>query len=259
MPGRRVFAKPKVKRNRRYKKSSLSKNTTRAIQSIVNKQINRVVETKETTIPSAVNVGLPHNNIYIVNNSGGSVLNPFHTIQGVQDQMSGLGNRIGDQISVRGLLIKGMLEGALQRSKVHFKIMLIRGSKGDSFARADIFKNNTNNKLLDQLNVERYKIIASTTFNVSAPNSVGSAVGATGVPTAGVFGRTGNRLFKMWIPGKMFGSRGVVKYENSSTTQVRTYDYRLVILAYDWYGTPQDVNNVGILNELYTKLYFKDA
>ena len=69
----------------------------------------------------------------------------------------------------------------------------------------------------------------------------------------------GTKVFKMWIPGRKFGTYGSVQYENASTTQVKFYDYRLVILAHDWYGTPQDVNNVGKINELYCKIYFKDA
>ena len=70
---------------------------------------------------------------------------------------------------------------------------------------------------------------------------------------------SGTKVFKMWIPGRKFGTYGSVQYENGSTSQVKFYDYRVCILAYDWYGTAQDINNVGKINEFYSKIYFKDA
>lgn len=213
----------------------------------------RMIETKEGCIVLA-NVSLPHNNTYLWN------VNPIAAGYGTGDPMdNNVGNRIGDQITIRGISAKFFVEAALGRSKVNFRIMLLKGARGATFTRADIYKGMTGNKMIDQLNTEKYTVLAQKTFNVSASNFVGQTVGATGIPgTATAAGMTGNKIVKFWIPGKKFGRGGNIQYEQGTTTP-KFYDYRWVIVAYDWYGTPQDVNNVGLINEGYCKMYFKDA
>jgi len=219
------------------------------------KRLSAMIETKESTQVSGTNLSLPHNNVYETG------INPFVTNIGAQDPMSGTGNRIGDKISVRGLLIKGFMENALNRSKVNYRIMLVRGAKGETFNRANLFKGIVGNKIIDQLNTERFTIVASTKFNINCANGAASSVGATGVPAVDPIYNVGigTKAWSMWVPGRKFGRMGTITYENASTSQVKFYDYRIVIIAYDWYGTPQDVNNVGKINDMYTKLYFKDA
>ena len=112
------------------------------------------------------------------------------------------------------------------------------------------------------INTERYTVVWQTKFNVTPPNAVAASVST--IPPDGTtvnanIGITGNRIINAFIPGRKFGRDGTIRYENSSTAQVKFYDYRLVVLAYDWFGTPQDVNNVGRINELYTCIYYKDA
>ena len=51
----------------------------------------------------------------------------------------------------------------------------------------------------------------------------------------------------------------MITYENASPNQVKFYDYRLCCVAYDWYGTPQDLNTVGFVNDGFVKIYYKDA
>jgi len=243
-----------VGRQMRAKRGRLSLATlTRSV-----KRINSMVETKESCQVTGANISLPHNNIY---NTG---INPFVVTLGTGDPMAGTGNRIGDCISVRGLLIKGFLENAISRPKVHYRIMLLRGAKGETFDRTSIFKGIVGNKIIDQMNPERFTVVAQKKFTINCSSSAPSTVSATGVPLSGISSGTdtagtGSRAFSMWVPGRKFGRLGTIRYENASTSQVKFYDYRIVILAYDWYGTPQDVNNVGKINEMYAKLYFKDA
>jgi len=216
-------------------------------------RLNRMIETKESAQTQTVATALPHNNTALMS------INPFITTFGTGDQMAGTGNRIGDSVSVRGLLIKGFLENSLSRSHVHYRIWLLRGAKGETFTRNTIFKGIVDNKIIDQMNTERFTVVASKRLTIDATNAIAASVSANGVPSiSGAAGISG-RPFSMWIPGKKFGRSGNIKYEDASTSQVKFYDYRLVILAYDWYGTPQDVNNVGLVNSLYSKLYYKDA
>jgi len=216
-------------------------------------RLNRMIETKESAQTQTVATALPHNNVALMS------INPFITSFGTGDQMAGTGNRIGDCISVTGVLIKGFLENSLSRSHVHYRIWLLRGAKGETFNRSTIFKGIVDNKIIDQMNTERFTVVASKRLTIDASNAIAASVSANGVPSiSGAAGISG-RPFSMWIPGKKFGRSGNLKYEDASTSQVKFYDYRLVILAYDWYGTPQDVNNVGLVNSLYTKVYYKDA
>jgi len=259
MPFRRKYRPGRAGRlGPKYVKSKLGKRRRSSVFGGVSKRLKRVERTMETK-ESTFNLGnqqVPHNNVYIW---GANIL---ETNNGAGDPMSGLGSRIGDQLTLKGLAATFFVEASLERSKVHFRIMLLRGARGATFNRADIFKGMSGNKMIDQLNTEKYTVVAQKRFNVSASNAVASAIPVlpgTGVPTASTpAGITGNKIVKFWIPGRKFGRGGVIKYENISGN-VKFYDYRWVILAYDWYGTAQDINNVGFINEAWSKMYFKDA
>lgn len=159
------------------------------------------------------------------------------------------------------MAIKAFFEGALQRSKVYFRVMLVKFARADAPTRATLFKGDSGNKMLDVVNTERYTIVWQKIFNVSPPNPPPNSVAEPGGQASpGVLsGITGNRIIKAWIPGSKFGRGGNVQYENQSPNNVKFFDYRIYVLAYDWYGTPQDVNNVGKINSMFTKVYFKDA
>lgn len=220
-----------------------------------------MIETKHGQWTSGNNIALPHNNILVITKDDGGVLNPFQSSQGVGDPMSGNNfQRIGDKITIRGMRVTGFFEGALSRSKVYFRVMLIRGAKGETFNRANLFRNVSDNKMLDMMNTERFTVVWQKIFTVSPPNPGAATVNAAGEPaTQAPSGVTGNKIIRAWIPGRKFGPGGTIRYEDASQTQVKFYDYRFVVLAYDWYGTPQDANNVGRINEFYSMLYYKDA
>ena len=103
MPARKSFVKPRrtLKYARNYKKykSNLTKGQRKVVRAIVKKQMNTVIETKESTRTSTANANMPHNNTYIVQDVGGGNLNPFTLALGTGDPMAGSsGNRIGDSI-----------------------------------------------------------------------------------------------------------------------------------------------------------------
>lgn len=239
------------------------KATNYAIVTKVN-NLYKMIETKHFTWRTSANVSLAHNNVTIVQQQSGGDLNPFRSALATDDPMGVGGSRIGDSVAVRGLMIRGFFENALERGKVYYRVMLVKCAKGDTPNRANLFTSDSDNKMIDQVNNERFTIIAQKTFNIKTSNGAGNTVAPAGYAydsnaPENIITGIGTRTFKMWIPGTKFGSKGVVKFENASQTQVKFFDYRICIVAYDWYGTPQDVNNVGKINELYTKLYFKDA
>jgi len=226
--------------------------------------IGRAVETKEsqeransgTTIQNCA-----HNNILVVQNIGrSSVFNMFFLNNGTGDPMeANQGSRIGDQILLKGVSIKMFLENPIDRCNTHYRIMVVRGAKGETFDRTTLFKNKSANKMMDVINTERFTIIAQKIVNLRASNGTASAISLTGVPGNSVNAGNATRLVTMWIPGSKFGRGGNIQYENGSASQVKFYDYRICILAYDWYGTPQDANTVGKVNDLIATCYYKDA
>lgn len=270
---RAVPYKKRVARARRLGRTGMAGMLRASLRPTVAQRVNaltRMIETKESSRTGTINLGLEHNQIIVFGSYNQadyprtlvSVCNPFSTAQAADDPMGGVGGRIGDQISVKGLMIMAFLENALSRSKVFYRIMLLRGAKGETFDRATIFKGSSNNKMIDQVNNERFSIVAQKIFTVQCSNQAPNGVTASGTGSQNSVqdvGMNSGRVIKMWIPGYKFGRNGNVQYENGSPTQVKFYDYRICILAYDWYGTPQDVNTVGRVNEMYTKLYYKDA
>lgn len=229
------------------------------MRQIARREFNRHVETKEGQWKSPLNITCNHNNLIVVTASGGGSLNPFATSSfGATDPMvAGQFVRIGDQITVKGLKIVGFFENALERAKVWYRLLLLKCPRGQTIDKTTLFKGDSDNKMIDVINTETFTIVAQKTFTIECSNNAPTAVGVTGVPTGGTPAGQGTRIVKMWIPGKAFGRGGVLKYENGASVP-KFFDYRVVLVTYDWYGTP-DTNQVGRINELYTKVYFRDA
>jgi hypothetical protein len=249
----------------RAKKARVSGRTGYANIMRVSNQVRaltRMIETKEAQWTSTANVSLPHNNTYVVQGVGGA-LNPLRCTNGSDDPMGGnSGSRIGDKITLKGIAIRGMLENAYGRSKVYFRIMLVKCPRGITPDRASpLFKGCSSNKMIDTVNTEKFSILWQQIFTITTANPAPTGVvpNINGVPSGGTPAGIGTKLFKAWIPGSKFGRGGTVTYEDTSSINPKFFDYRIVILCYDWYGTPADINNVGVLNEMYTKMYFKDA
>lgn len=227
------------------------------------RRLNSMIETKEITRKTAANVGLAHNKVHNVADVSGGNLNIFRIAIGASDYMEpgDYPNRIGDKISVKGVKVMAFFENSIDRSKVHYRFLLLKCAKGDQPTLATLFKGDSGNKMIDQINTERYSIVWSKRFNIQQSNPGSSSVSVAGVPTSdGALGGQGTRVIKAWIPGKKFGRYGNVQYENNSS-QPKFFDYQFVIVPYDWYGSPSGIvdTNVGKLNEMYTKVYFKDA
>lgn len=231
-------------------------------------RINRMIETKEVTHQFSPNQAMPHNlTVQLADNDSVTNMNIFRLGQGAADtdiHAAAPNNRIGDSIAIKGVKLRFFLENSLGRSKVYYRIMLLRAPRGDASLntttlRSALFKGRTNNKMLDGIDTKRYRVIWQTQCTVQPTNPQALTVGVTGVPATGTPAGTASKIVSAWIPGYKFGRSGVIQYEQGSASLVKFYDYIVVFVAYDWFGTPQDVNNVGQLNEGYSTVYFKDA
>ena len=230
-----------------------------------------MIETKSGVWNSGNNIGLPHNKLFIIQapGNGGPFLNCLQTNQGIHDDQGNgsNSNRIGDKVTVKGVMFTGMFENSYDRPKVFYHFMLLKCARGDLPDIDKLYQFNSTNRLIDQINTERYTIVAQRKFTISASNAAPSLANAlNGAPEESDFTSVKNagiasRLFKLWIPGKKFGNRGMVHYDERGTA-CKFFDYVPVIMTYDWFGTPSSdlvTNNVGRINSLYSKVYFKDA
>lgn len=213
----------------------------------------RMIETKETTVTNSSNSALDHNELTLLSN-------PFTINQGNTDPMSGTGTRVGDRITVKGCLFTGMVECALNRPKVFVRIMLVKAGRNDDPTTAILFKGDSGNKMIDQVNTDRFTLLYNKTFTVETSNApTAVTVNVDGSVATGNPGGIGTRMFKCWVPGYKFGKGGNVQFEDGSTSQPKFFTYRWCMLVYDWYGTPELTTTVAKLNSAYTKLYYKDA
>lgn len=231
------------------------------MKQIAQTAINKNVETKTSVYTVSDGIEIAHNNFVTLDNV------VLKTSPGPLDPTTNnADNRIGDTINLRGVAMKMMFELNERFSNVTFRILVVKCAKGDAPTRATLFNGLSGNKMLDTLNTERYTILATKQFKISAPNT-GSTVsdGAGGPPQPSGFGNPvsatfsrATRIVKLWIPGKKFSRSGKIIYENGSS-QPKFFDYHVVVYAYSNYTTLQDVWNVGRVNDYVKVMYYKDA
>lgn len=254
--GRRLKLKGYIPRKRQAIGSGIRQMQTQIAR------LTSTIETKQAQWKTGANVAFVHNVVTVLQNSAGGSLNPIRTSTGVDDPMvSNSGSRIGDQITIKGLKMVFMFENALDRAKVFYRVMLVRCPRGqDPNVGNGFLQGNSDNRMLDSVNTEKFTVLWQTSFNVQTSNNAPQSVSGTGVPATATLAGLGTKIIKAWVPGKAFGKGGILRYENGST-EAKFYDYRIAVLVYDWFGTPAPpaINNVGRLNEMYCKLFFKDA
>ena len=103
----------------------------------------------------------------------------FATDASTGDPMVGTGGRIGDEITLKGVMFKMMIELEIRFSDVTARLMLIKRAKGDTPTRATLFAGLSGNKMIDQINKERYTIVAQKYVKMKASNrgTFGAEVG----------------------------------------------------------------------------------
>lgn len=233
------------------------------IQRVVKAYLNKKVETKRSNTTSTDGQDIGHNNFVYVDS------NILITTQGITDPTAtNTANRIGDEIDLKGVAFKIMLENNHRYPDVTFRIMVIKSAKGDVPTTATLFNGLSGNKMMDTFNNERYTLLFSKYVKVKSPN-LGSNAAVGGVPYAGsglYTGSTdatttpGTRIVKFYIPGKKFvGKNSIVRYENG-TSQVKFHDYTVLIYAYSSIATSDALGwVVGKVNEYIKIMYYKDA
>ena len=242
---------PIYNRPRTLKKIGL--NVKKAIKS----ELSMQVETKASCQSSSDGQQILHNNFIT------RTANLLTTSQGTSDNASNSSlNRVGDEILVKGVSIKMMLELNERYSVGTFRVLVVKAAKGDAPTKSTLFTGLSGNKMIDTINSERYTVVASKTVVI---RQTSTAIDPQGVQTIGSGFAVGTstvsratRIIRMWIPGAKFGRNGKVKYESGST-QVKFFDYHLLVYSYSNYDSAETVFNVGRVNDEVIQMFYKDA
>jgi len=84
------------------------------------------------------------------------------TTQGTLDPTNtNISCRLGDEISLKGVTFKLMLEENERYIDVTFHIMLVKSAKGDIPTLPTLFNGLSGNKMLDTFNNERFSLLFS--------------------------------------------------------------------------------------------------
>jgi len=265
MPPKRKYSNVKRATAKKYGTSVGKANiAARTIQAAVKRVLNRNIETKKSNTTSTDGTAISHNSFINVDSK------VLATTQGTSDPANNsTNNRIGDEINLKGVAFKMMLENNNRYSDVTFRILVIKSAKGDTPTTATLFNGLSGNKMMDTLNNERYTVIFSKYVKVKQGNagSLGTSSLGAGYIGSGVYQATSDsvlsvstRIVKFYIPGyKFVGKNGIVRYENQSD-QVKFFDYNVLIFAYAAGATSEALSwQVGTLNEYIKIMYYKDA
>lgn len=224
--------------------------------------MSSTVETKHANYTSTDGVEIFHNNFVTLDNA------VLKTTPGPFDPtLNNADCRIGDEINLRGVKVKMMIELNERYTDVTHRLLVVKCAKGDTPTRDTLFNGLSGNKMIDTINTERYSILASKVFKIKAGNSgtyggyhqlppVSDGLNKQAVSEITIQRQT--RIVKMWIPGKKFRKNGKIQYEQGSS-QPKFFDYHVVLYAYSNYTTAQDIYYVSRVNDYVKTMYYKDA
>lgn len=266
MPPKRRYNNARRKTAKKYGvKAKVANASASKIQAVVRRMLNKQIETKNAVLSSSDYQQISHNNFIAL--ESGSLLG---MTQGVQDNnVSNSQVRIGDEITLKGVAIRMMLELNERYSDVSYRILCVKHAKGDTPTKATLFNGLSGNKMLDTIDRERYSIlyekwgkIKNDTMSGGAGASQDSSIAE---PSTGIykgfniytFSRV-TKIVKFWLPAKKLQQK-VVKYENNSG-QVKFFDYSILIYAYSNFTTSEVLGyNVLAVNDYVKQIYFQDA
>jgi len=271
---------PKVKRPYYKKRRTIAKKygttvkkanaSASVIQAMVKRTLFKHAETKHSQSDISDYQQIEHNSFK--NIFPNNILN---TTPGVNDPTQGnTQNRIGDKITLLKCSIRMMLELNERYTDVTYRIIVTKSARGDTPTINTLFKGLSGNKMLDEINYERYSVIYQKWGKIKAGNlGANSVAGGTAFTGSGLYdagsgygqflGRS-TKIVKIDIDGKKFAKDGIIQYEGpANSTLQKFFDYNVFIYAYSNYSTiaPTSVTagyNVLAVNDAFVRLDFKD-
>lgn len=238
-----------------------------ALQAAVRRTLFKNAETKNSQYSGSDYQQIGHNNFIII-----APNNLLTTSQGFTDpENANIANRIGDQITLSKIDFRMMIELNERFSDVTYRIILVKSAKGDVPTNANLFVGLSGNKMLDNLNRERFTILYQKWGKIinkgqsggrAAAEDVTATALATGMYTSGspnfLFSRA-TKLIKFSLPGTKFAKNGIIQYEAGNSPQQKFFDYNLLVYAYSNFSTSEAISyNVLAVNDYFHRLSYKD-
>jgi len=272
---KRAYNNKKRQTAKKYNTTPKKANVSAAkIQAAVRRVIYKHAETKMSQSDISDYQQVQHNSF--INIFPNNILN---TTPGVNDPTQGnTQNRIGDKISLLKCKIRMMLELNERYSDVTYRIIITKSARGDTPTINTLFKGLSGNKMLDEINYERYTVIFQKWGKIKAPPlSVGRSAAqdtTTTEPSTGIYYNNSvsganflsraTRIIKIDIDGKKFAKDGIIQYEGPANGNLQKFfDYNVFVYAYSNYNTlaPTGITsgyNVLAVNDAYVQLAYKD-
>jgi len=236
------------------------------IQAMIRRTLYKEAETKNSQSDISDYQQIQHNSF--INIFPNNILN---TTPGVNDPTQGnTQNRIGDKITLLKCSLRMMLELNERYSDVTYRIIITKSARGDTPTINTLFKGLSGNKMLDDINYERYSVIYQKWGKLKAPNlSMGTGTAQDGT-SSGVYYVSDNRqsratrILRIDIPGSKFAKGGIIQYEGpANSTLQKFFDYNVFVYAYANYNVlaPTGLTagyNVLAVNDAFVRLHFKD-
>ena len=261
---RRPMKKKKFRGPQRQKTGQMAAK----VKKIVRKVLNRNMETKQSVYSSNDGTEIVHNSFITMDSD------ILSTSQGTGESMtSSTSNRIGDEISLKSVRLKFMVELNERYTDVTCRLLIVKKAKGDTLNTSTLFAGLSTNKMIDNINTERFTILSSKTFKLMAGNAgtlqnmQGGGSGFWGVAASSanqgsVLSRA-TKIVSLTIPAKKFTRNGKIQYENG-TSQPKFFDYHAVLYAYSNWSTTESILvggpwNVARLNDYVKIINYTDA
>jgi len=272
MPPKRKYVKKAVAK--KYNVSTRKANVAaRTLQAAIRRTLYKEAETKNSQSDISDYQQIQHNSF--INIFPNNLLN---TTPGVNDPTSGnTQNRIGDKITLLKCSIRMMIELNERYSDCTYRFMLVKSARGDTPTISTLFRGLSGNKMLDEINYEKYSIVFQKWGKIKAPPlSMGRAAAqdaTTTEPSTGIYYNTSSadnrmsrstQIIKIDIPGKKFAKNGIIQYEGpTNSTSQKFFDYNFLCFAYTNYNTlaPTSLTagyNVLAINDAFVRLSYKD-
>ena len=274
MPPKRKYNNTKRKTVKKYGGRKVAIPAASVLQAAIRRTLYKEAETKNSQSDISDYQEIQHNSF--INIFPNNLLN---TTPGVNDPTSGnTQNRIGDQITLQSCKIRMMIELNERYSDVTYRIIVTKSSRGDTPTINTLFRGLSGNKMLDEINYEKYSVIYQKWGKIKAPNlSMGRQAAQDASltqPSTGIYYNSGTiegnflsratKIIKINIPGSKFAKGGIIQYEGPTNGNLQKfYDYNVFVYAYSNYNTlaPSGVTagyNVLAVNDAFVRLSYKD-
>lgn len=240
----------------------------------INKQIDAYFKRKCETKLSINNVTA--NQEYGHNQCHAPILNDLlQTIQGTGNEVSQVGERNGDHIILKGLAIRMLLEKNVNIEQLRVRIMVIKTRRGyftpgvNIIPTTSIYRQASGTSTPTIMDYTKKRVITVLWSKWITINSTNALIGVGGVEpaqqSAGVFSPFTQGLatsknsyyLNTYLTAKQLGLRsGNITYEPASTN-VKDFDYSIVLVPYVSYNYTTDTTCMRV-NDCITTMYYID-